>query len=74
MKGATVYEVTPDYLRKFEKYKLNIGNSPATIAFKDMSLIKTVTTQWLIKIRNRKHLISRIHFLFLNIYNCFREY
>ena len=32
MKGATVYDVTPDYLRKFEKYKLNIGNSPATIA------------------------------------------
>jgi len=32
MKGATVYDVTPDYLRKYEKYKLNIGNSPATIA------------------------------------------
>jgi integrase len=32
MKGATVFDVTPDYLRKFEKYKLNIGNSPATIA------------------------------------------
>ena len=32
MKGATVYDVTPDYLRKFEKYKLNIGNFPATIA------------------------------------------
>jgi hypothetical protein len=32
MKGATVLDVTPDYLRKFEKYKLNIGNSPATIA------------------------------------------
>jgi integrase len=32
MEGATVYDVTPDYLRKFEKYKLNIGNSPATIA------------------------------------------
>ncbi len=32
MKGAAVYDVTPDYLRKFEKYNLNIGNSPATIA------------------------------------------
>jgi integrase len=32
MKGATVYDVTPDYLRKFERYKLSKGNSPATIA------------------------------------------
>jgi integrase len=32
MKGATVYDVTPDYLRKYERYKLGKGNSPATIA------------------------------------------
>ena len=32
MKGATVYEVTPDYLRKFERWKISKGNSPATIA------------------------------------------
>jgi integrase len=32
MAGATVYDVTPDYLKRFEKSKLGIGNSPATIA------------------------------------------
>jgi integrase len=32
MIGATVYDVTPDYLRRFERYKLSKGNSPATIA------------------------------------------
>jgi integrase len=32
MKEATVYEVTPDYLRKFERWKIIKGNSPATIA------------------------------------------
>jgi hypothetical protein len=32
MEGATVYDVTPDYLRKFERWKINKGNSPATIA------------------------------------------
>lgn len=32
MKGASVYDVTADYLKKFERYKLSIGNSPATIA------------------------------------------
>jgi len=32
MEGATVYDVSPDYLRKFERYKLSKGNSPATIA------------------------------------------
>lgn len=32
MNGATVYDVTPDYLKKYERYKLSKGNSPATIA------------------------------------------
>lgn len=30
--GLTVYDITPEFLSKFERYKLDLGNSPATIA------------------------------------------
>lgn len=30
--GLTVYDITPELLTKFEKYKLELGKSPATIA------------------------------------------
>lgn len=30
--GLTVYDITPELLSKFERYKLDLGNSPATIA------------------------------------------
>jgi integrase len=30
--GATVYDITPDFLRNFEKFKLNEKRSPATIS------------------------------------------
>jgi hypothetical protein len=32
MKGASVYDVSPDYLRKSERSKLSKANAPATIA------------------------------------------
>jgi hypothetical protein len=32
MKDATFYDVTSDYLMKFERWKQSKGNSPATIA------------------------------------------
>ena len=40
-KGATVYDVTPDYLRKYERTKLDNGISPATVAsnFTDLKRI-----------------------------------